>query len=186
MIEQILDSIKPKAKKTIEHLKDELKTIRTGRATPSLVEEVPVSYYGTKVPLKQVATINVPSPRLIMIQPWDKNSLADIQTAISKNSVLGVTPTNDGKVIRLNIPALSEEQREEFIKLVHRKVEEARISLRNIRHEAKEEIRYQKDEGKISEDDMYKGEEKLQKNIGEFIKKIDEISSKKEKEIKEV
>lgn len=186
MIEQILNSIKPRAEKTIGHLKNELKPIRTGRISPSLVEEILVSYYGTKVPLKQVATISVTGPRLIIIQPWDKDSLADIQTAISENSLLGTTPTSDGKVIRLNIPALSEEQREEFVKLVHKKVEEARISLRNIRQEAKEEIRLQKNEGKISEDDMYKGEEELQKNINEFIKKIDEISSQKEKEIKEV
>ncbi len=186
MIKQILDSLKPKMEKTIEHLKDELKTIRTGRAAPSLIEEIPVSYYGSKVPLKQVATINIPNPRVIVIQPWDKDSLVDIQSAISENSVLGATPNNDGKVIRLNIPALSEEQREEFIKVVHKKIEEARISLRNIRHEVKEEIRHNENKGDISEDDMYKGEEELQKNINEYMKKIDEISSQKEKEIREI
>ncbi len=186
MLKQILDNIKPKMEKTITHLKDELKLIRTGRANPALVEKIPVSYYGTKVPLNQVATISVPNPRLILIQPWNKDNLVDIEAAISESSHLGLTPTNNGNVIRLSIPPLSDERREELVKLVAQKVEQARVSLRNLRGEGRQEIREQKSKGEISEDEMYRGGEQLQKITDQFNQKIDDIASKKEKEIREI
>lgn len=185
MIEDVYKITKEKMEKSIHFLIEELKGIRSGRAHSSLVENIQVEYYGSNVPLKQIATISVPETRLIVIQPWDKNALQDIEKALL-SSEIGVTPSNDGKIIRLALPQLSEEQRQNLAKLVHKKGEECKIAIRNIRREANHSIDKIKDEGHISEDDVEKAHKEIQKFTDEYIKKVDEIVAKKVDEIMEV
>ena len=182
MYKELIDNKKTDLDKAIEFFKEEIGKIRTGRANPAMVEHLMVDYYGTKSPLKQVASINVPEPRLITIQPWDKDSLVSIEAAI-RESDLGFNPANDGQVIRLNIPPLTEERRNELVKVLNQRTEDAKIAVRNIREELWKEIQNIEKEGKISEDDKFKGKEKLQEMIDEYNKKIEEIREKKEKEI---
>jgi len=182
MYKQIVDGKKSDLEKSIEHLIVEIGQIRTGRANPALVENIMVDYYGTKTPLKQVANINVPEARLLVIQPWDKDSLVNVESAI-RDSDLGFNPNNDGQVIRINIPSLTEERRKELVKLLNQRAEEAKISVRNIREEVWKEIQEMEKEGKISEDDKFSGKDYLQKSVDEYNKKIDEIKEKKEKDI---
>lgn len=182
MYKQIIDGKKSDLEKSIEHLIVEIGQIRTGRANPALVENIMVDYYGTKTPLKQVANINVPEARLLVIQPWDKDSLVNVESAI-RDSDLGFNPNNDGQVIRINIPSLTEERRKELVKLLNQRAEEAKISVRNIREEVWKEIQEMEKEGKISEDDKFSGKDYLQKSVDEYNKKIDEIKEKKEKDI---
>lgn len=182
MYKKIVDEKKNDLESAIEHLVLEIGKIRTGRANPALVENLMVDYYGSKTPLKQVASINVPESRLLVIQPWDKDSLVNIESAI-RDSDLGFNPNNDGQVIRINIPPLTEERRKELVKVLNQKSEEAKISVRNIREEAWREIQDIEREGKISEDDKFSGKEYLQKIVDEYNKKIEEIKEKKEKDI---
>ncbi len=168
--------------KTIEHLKNEASKVRTGRATPSLVEDVMVNYYGTKTPLKQIASISTPEPRSLVIQPWDRGAIAAIEGAI-RESELNLNPMNDGILVRINIPMLTEERRKEMVKILNQKAEEARISLRSIREDAWKEIQKIEADGGMSEDDKFKGKEKLQEVVDDFNKKIEEIRIVKEKEI---
>lgn len=182
MYKQIVDGKKNDLEKAVEHLIVEIGQIRTGRANPALVENIMVDYYGTKTPLKQVASINVPESKLLVIQPWDKDSLVNIESAI-RDSDLGFNPNNDGQVIRINIPSLTEERRKELVKVLNQRTEEGKISVRNVREEAWKEIQEQEKEGKISEDDKFSGKDYLQKVIDEYNKKIEEIREKKEKEI---
>jgi len=185
MLEQIIQSAKPKVEKAIERFREEIGKLRTGRANPAMVENLTVDYYGAKSPIKQVASINVPEPRLIVIQPWNKDNLVDIEKTINEAG-LGLNPTNDGQVIRIAIPALNEERRAELVKVLGKYAEEARVLARQAREEAWDEIQELVKKGKLAEDDKFKGKDRLQKLMDETNGKIDEIREKKEKEIMEI
>jgi ribosome recycling factor len=172
-------------RKSVDALQDDLMSIRTGRASPALVEKLPVEYYGTITPLNQMASIAAPEPRLLVIRPWDPSALADIERAILKSD-LGLTPMNDGKLIRLSIPRLTEERRRELVKVVSKRVEEARIAIRNLRRDALQDLREFEKEKMISEDDFYRGKDEVQDLTDEFIKEIDEIGQRKETEVMEI
>ncbi|MDD5463950.1 MAG: ribosome recycling factor [Candidatus Moranbacteria bacterium] len=182
MYNEIINLHKEDLEKSVEHFKGEAGKIRTGRANPSLVEDLLVDYYGAKTPLKQIASINTPEPRTIAIQPWDRGALAAIETAI-RNSDLNMNPTNDGVLVRINIPMLTEERRKEMVKMLNQKGEEARIAVRSIREEILKEIKDAEKAGEISEDDEFAGKEKLQVIVDEYNKKIEELRAKKEVEI---
>jgi ribosome recycling factor len=171
--------------KSIENLKHELMGIRTGKANPGLLEGVRVMYYGQTVPLKQVANIAVPEPRLITIHPWEKAMVPEIEKAI-RSSGLGLNPIIEGLVIRLPIPALTEERRKELVKLVKKYGEETRVAIRNVRRDSNERFRKLEKEHKISEDEMHTRQEEVQKMTDRFIKQVDEVIEGKEKEIMEV
>jgi ribosome recycling factor len=185
MIDEVLAEVRERMKKTIEALQDDLLALRTGRASPALVERLPVEYYGAPTPLNQIASIAVPEPRLLVIRPWDPSALSAIEKAIQKSD-LGLTPSNDGKLIRLSIPRLTEERRRDLVKLVSRRVEEARVSVRNLRRDALNDLRDFEKEKMISEDDLYQGKEEVQKLTDEFVVKIDAIGQRKEEEVMEV
>ncbi|NTU70167.1 ribosome recycling factor [bacterium] len=176
---------KEKLEKSLEFFKDELKLIRTGRANPALVEGVTVDYYSTPTPLKQVASISVPEPRMIVIAPYDRSILAGIEKAISESD-LGLSASNDGIVVRVTLPTLTEETRNEFAKMAHQKAEEARVTMRNIRREAIEEVEKQEKAGEISEDDRDKQKKEIQEKLDTYTKHIDEAVTSKEAEIKVV
>ncbi|MDO8513668.1 MAG: ribosome recycling factor [bacterium] len=182
MLDKILHDAKPKMDQAIEHLRDDLRTIRTGRATASLVDDVTVAYYGNSTPLKQVASITTPDSNLISIQPWDKNILGDIENAI-RNANLGFNPINDGHQVRIVLPPLTEERRKEFAKSVNQKAEVTRILLRNIRKEAWDKVQAGQKVGELTEDDRYRGEDRLNRLIDDFNKEVDEIVKQKDKEI---
>lgn len=177
--------LEEKMQLTINNFQKELVTLRTGRASPALLDRVKVDYYGTPTPLKQIANISAPEPRLIIIQPWDKSTINDIEKAILKSD-LGLNPNNDGNVLRLQIPVLTEERRKDLAKTVKKKSEENKVAIRNIRRDFNEELKKQQKDGKISEDDEKKALEKTQKITDQYIKELDEISRKKEKEIMEI
>jgi ribosome recycling factor len=185
MIKDLLHEAEDKMKKAIEALDADLRTIRTGRATPALVERVMVEYYGTPTPLEQLATISAPEPQLLTIRPYDPASLRDIERAILA-SELGLTPNNDGKLIRLVIPRLTQERRVELVKIVHKRVEEARVSIRNIRREAMNDLKDFEKDKLVSEDEADRGRDDLQDLTDRYIKKVDESGARKEKEIAEV
>ncbi|MEW6770676.1 MAG: ribosome recycling factor [Bacillota bacterium] len=172
-------------KKAVEHLKRELTTIRTGRATPALLDKIMVNYYGSPTPVNQLATINVPEPRLLVIQPWDKNVLSEIERAIMKSD-LGINPVNDGAVIRLVLPQLTQERRQELVKLVRKKAEEERVAVRNIRRDTNDELKKLQKEGGFSEDELKRFQGEVQKLTDKYIKEIDNVLAAKEKEIMEV
>jgi ribosome recycling factor len=184
MIEETLQETKDRMVKSIKSLQTEIMRIRTGRASASLLDGIRVDYYGTMTPLNQMATISVPESRLIVIQPWDVSGLKDIEKAILK-SELGLTPSNDGKIIRLSIPPLTEERRKELVKVVHKICEDYKVAVRNIRRDANELLKGFKKDGDISEDDAFKGQDRVQKITDDFIKNIDDIYQAKEKEILE-
>jgi ribosome recycling factor len=185
MIEDALRETRERMEGAVEALKTDLAGIRTGRATPALVQGIKVEYYGTPTPLNQLATISVPEPHMLLIRPFDPSSLAAIERAILK-SELGLTPSNDGRVIRLIIPRLTEERREELARLVGRRVEEARVAIRNIRRDALEDLRSFEKEKLISEDEMYRGKDRLQELTDEYVERVGEIGNRKEQEIMEV
>ncbi len=185
MIKDLLHEAEDKMKKAVEALEADLRTIRTGRASPALVERVMVNYYGIPTPLEQLATITAPEPQLLTIRPYDASSLKDIERAILA-SELGLTPNNDGKLIRLVIPRLTQERRTELNKVVHKRVEEARVSVRNIRRDAMNDLRDFEKEKLISEDEAERGREDLQKLTDRYIEKVDASGARKEKEIAEV
>lgn len=174
-----------KMKKAISVLETDLAAIRAGRANPALLDKITVEYYGVQTPLQQVGTVSVPEARSIVIQPWDMTVLKDIEKAILASD-LGLTPNNDGKVIRLNFPPLTEERRKELSKGVSKRGEEAKVAIRNIRRDAIEGFKKQKKENEITEDDLKELEEKIQKLTDKFVKEIDGIIAAKEKEIMEV
>jgi len=172
-------------KKAVEALRRELAAIRTGRARPSLVDHVRVDYYGSTVPLNQVATVAAPEARLLTIQPWDRQGLGAIEKAIQKSD-LGLNPSNDGHIIRLVIPPLTEERRHELARVVHKKVEEGRVAVRNVRRDSLEHLRrLQKDES-VSEDEERRAQERLQKLTDRFIGGVDRLGQEKEAELLEV
>jgi ribosome recycling factor len=185
MIKDLLHETEDKMKKTLEALDADLRTVRTGRASPALVERVMVDYYGVPTPLEQLATISAPEPQLLTIRPYDPASLKDIERAILA-SELGLTPNNDGKLIRLVIPRLTQERRVELTKVVHKRLEEARVSVRNIRREAMNDLKDFEKDKLVSEDDADRGRDDLQELTDRYIKKVDESGARKEKEIAEV
>lgn len=184
MKEQILSDTREKMDKTIEALKKDFKRIRTGRASTALLDGIKVDCYDTQMPLDQVASLSVPESRLITIKPWDQTVIGEIEKSILK-SELGLTPMNDGKMIRIPIPALTEERRKELVKVGKKMAEEGKISVRNHRRESNEFLKDLKNEKEISEDEFFKGQEEVQKITDEFIKKVDEVTAEKEKEIME-
>jgi ribosome recycling factor len=184
MIKDILADARERMEKTIDSLQNDLRAIRTGRASPALVERLMVEYYGVPTPLIQLAGVTVPEPRMLMIRPWDRNTIGTIEKAILKSD-LGLTPNNDGQAIRLVIPQLTEERRRDLNKQVARRVEEARVSARNIRRDAVEMLRDAEKEKMIDEDDLHKGQEQVQELTDKYIKHVDEIGKAKEAEILE-
>ncbi|MEJ6951517.1 ribosome recycling factor [Natronospora cellulosivora (SeqCode)] len=185
MINEVRNMAEEKMKKTIKATKDDFNTVRTGRARPSLVENIMVDYYGTQTPVQQMAKVVAPEPRLLVIEPWDKTVIAELERAILKEN-LGLTPNNDGSVIRINIPQLTEERRKELAKVVRDKAEKGKIAIRSIRHEANDELKLLESEAEISEDNYHRGLENVQELTDNYIKKIDNILKEKEEEIMEV
>lgn len=184
MIKNIKENARTKMEKSTSLLAQELSKLRTGRASAALLDGVKVEYYGSTLPLNQVASISIPEPRLIIIQPWDKTALEAIEKAIYK-SPIGLTPNNDGNIIRLPIPPLTTERREEIVKLTHKIGEDTKVAIRNIRREANSEIKKEEKDKKMPEDESFKAQEAIQKITDEFIEKVDEILKNKEKEIRE-
>jgi ribosome recycling factor len=174
-----------KMEQAVAHLKDDLAGIRTGRAAPAVINRVTVEYYGTPVPLNQLAGVSVPEPRLLQIQPFDKSAISAIERAIMQSD-LGITPSNDGNVIRLAFPPLTEERRKELVKQVHHRAEEARVAVRNVRRHAKEEMEKLEHDGAISQDNLIRAEKELQKLTDRFVTEVDEIQGHKEQELMEV
>jgi ribosome recycling factor len=185
MIKDLLKEAETRMHSAIQSLDDDLAGIRTGRATPALVEKLPVEYYGTPTPLMQLASISVPEPRSLLIKPFDPSSLKGIERAILASD-LGLTPNNDGKQIRLSLPALTEERRRELVKVVHNRLEECRIAVRNVRRDVHNDMRDFEKEKLISEDDLKRGEEELQKVTDHNIEEINKHGQHKEQEIMEV
>ncbi len=185
MIKEIAQDSEDRMKKAIEHLTKELASLRAGRANPGMLDKIMVDYYGEPTPLNQLANITVPEARLLVIQPWDKHSIADIEKAIMKSD-LGINPSNDGNVIRLAIPQLTEERRKDLVKLVKKRGEEAKVAVRNIRREANDMIKQAEKEKLVSEDEEKKGNEDIQKITDKGVKEIDAILYAKEKDVMEV
>lgn len=185
MISDLKKNTESRMKKSVSSLTETLQSIRAGRANTSLLDRVTVDYYGQQTPLNQVASLSAPEPRLLAIQPWDANLIADIEKAILKSD-LGITPSNDGKIIRLVIPQLTEERRKDLAKTVGKNAEDAKVSVRNIRRDAMEEIKKAEKSKEISEDDKVSYEEDIQKLTDKYIKEIDEVQEAKEKELMEI
>jgi ribosome recycling factor len=184
-VDSALKAATEKMDKAIGVLKDELAGVRAGRATPALLQRVIVDYYGTPVPIQQLASFSVPEPRTLVISPFDRNAIAAMEKAIMASD-LGITPGNDGTVIRLSFPPLTEERRKELIKLVHHRGEEGRVAVRNIRRHSKEELEKLERDGGISEDDLVRSEKELQKLTDKHISDIDEVVAHKDAELKEI
>jgi ribosome recycling factor len=174
-----------KMEQAVAHLKEDLGGIRTGRAAPAVLNRVTVDYYGATVPLNQLASVNVPEPRLLQVTPFDKSAIGAIEKAI-QTSELGITPSNDGNVIRLAFPPLTEERRKELVKQVHHRAEEARVAIRNVRRHAKEEMEKLERDGSISQDELTRAEKELQKLTDRFVAEVDDIQGHKERELLEV
>ncbi len=180
-IQAVIKEAKDKMKKAVEHLSTELARIRAGKANPRILDGIYVDYYGASTPLYQLANIGTPDAKTITIQPWDKNVIDNVEKAIM-DSNLGLNPQNDGEIIRLNIPPLSEERRKDLVKQIHAEAENAKVSIRNSRRDANERLKKLKNEG-IPEDETKRGEDEVQKNTDEYVKNVDEIMEAKEKEI---
>jgi len=184
-VETTLKDAEHKMEQALTHLREELSSIRTGRASAAVLTRITVEYYGSPVPLNQLASINVPEPRLLLIQPFDKNSIGQVEKAIQQSD-LGITPSNDGQVIRLAFPPLTEERRKELVKQVHHRAEEGRVAVRNVRRHAKDDIEKLEREHLISEDELARGEKELQKLTDHHVAEIDEVQRHKESELMEV
>jgi ribosome recycling factor len=185
MVSEALKTIEEKMKTSVKVFRADLATIRTGHASPALVEHLRVEYAGVPMPLNQLAGISAPEAGLLVIQPWDKNSLREIEKAISK-SELGLNPANDGSIIRIAIPPLSEERRQELIKIVHRRTEERRVAIRNLRHEAMNELKKLERDKAISQDEYKRAQDQLQKLTDYFILEAEKLSEDKGRELMEV
>ena len=179
------DEFESKMKKTVDFLWEQFAGIRAGRANASLLDQIKVDYYGTPTPINQIASVSTPDPRTLLIQPWDASSLQPIEKAIL-TSDLGINPVNDGKVLRLAFPQLTEERRKELVKQVSKLAEDAKVAVRNIRREAVEKAKADKKNGELTEDDLANAEKDLQKLTDSYTKEIDSASAKKEKELKEI
>ena len=182
MYQEFLDKLKPRLEKAINQFREEITSLQTGRATPALLEEIEVNAYNTKTPLSQLAAIQSPDPRTLLIQPWDKNIIKEVERAIL-DSPLGLSPVLDGETLRLSIPPLNEEKRKELVRLLKEKMEVARIKVRQERENILDEVKKMGKDGQITEDDKYLTKDKVQELIQEYNKKIDEIASKKEQDI---
>ncbi|NLL18262.1 MAG: ribosome recycling factor [Clostridia bacterium] len=185
MTEQLFQEAEDKMKKAIEAMKRDLASIRAGRANPALLDKVQVDYYGTMTPVNQLASISAPEPRLLVIQPWDKTVIASIEKAILKSD-LNLTPSNDGTIIRIAIPQLTQERRQELVKLVKKKAEEYRVVIRNIRREANDGVKSLEKDKSLSEDEAKKAQEQIQKLTNEYVEQVDKVLANKEAEIMEV
>ncbi len=185
MIRELLQDAESRMKLAIVSLQSDLGAYRTGRASPQLIERIAVEMYGVEMPLNQMAVISVPEPRQLAIRPYDVNSISAIERSIMKSD-LGIMPNNDGKIIRLNLPRLTEERRRDLSKLVGRRVEEAKVAVRNIRRDILRDLREFENESMITEDDLHRGEDDLQAVTDKYVKQIDELGSAKEEEIMEV
>jgi len=181
-MDQSISKKESEFQKAVDHLKGELATLRTGRANASLVEHIEAEYYGAKTPLIQMAQITVPEPRMIAIQPYDKNSLKDIEKAIQASNI-GINPVNDGNFIRLTIPQMTEERRKEIVKMVAQMVEKSRVTIRNIREEIWKELQKMEKDNKLSEDDLRSGKDDLQKVVDKYNDELKKIAEAKEKEV---
>ncbi|HEX2037993.1 MAG TPA: ribosome recycling factor [Chloroflexota bacterium] len=181
----VLAEAEKKMARAVEVLQHDLTTIRTGRASPSLVDRLHVEYYGSEMPLNQLGNITAPEARMLVIQPWDKGAIPAIEKAIMK-SELGLTPSNDGNVIRIVLPQLTEERRRELVRLVHRRVEEGRVAIRNVRREAHEDLRELRKENMATEDDLKQSETRLQRVTDRFVAEADRLGQAKEAEVMEV
>jgi ribosome recycling factor len=185
MDEKTVKEVEAKMEKTLSSLKSDFNKVRTGRASLALFDDIRVDYYGTSTPLNQMATLSVPEPRLITIQPWDTSIIGEIEKAILK-SELGVTPASDGKIIRISIPRLTEERRKELVKVVKKMAEGAKVAVRNIRREANEQLKGLEKDKKISQDQLHQWTDKVQVSTDKYIKRVDEVLAAKEKEILEI
>ncbi len=185
MVKVIIANNEERLEKSIAALKREFGSLRAGRATPSLLDKVMIDYYGTPTPVNQVAKVSVPEPRMIMITPWDKSQMHDIEKAIMKSD-LGLSPNSDGTAIRLSIPQLTQERRQELVKTVGKKAEEAKVAIRNIRRDGNDAIKKLEKVKEITEDESKKGQESVQKLVDKYIKTVDTLREAKEKEIMEV
>jgi len=185
MPDEVYKEIETKMDHSISVFRKELNGIRTGRASLALLDGILVPYYGTQTPLNQLATLAIPESRLITIQPWDSSATGDIEKAILKSN-LGLTPSSDGKIIRITIPLLTEERRRDLVKLVRKKAEESKVAIRNVRREGNESLKSREKKKEMTEDDRAKGQERVQKLTDRFIEIIDDMTSKKEKEVLEV
>ncbi len=184
MIKELLNETESRMRQAVDVLKSDLRTIRTGQASPALVERVMVDYYGQQTPLNQLAVISAPEPTLLTVRPYDPESLEEIERAILKSDV-GLTPNNDGRIIRLPIPRLSEERRHDLVKMVGQRVEEGKVALRNIRRDALDDLREFEREGLISEDAFYRAKEDLQDLTDDYTEKMKDLESRKQREIME-
>lgn len=184
MLSKIYEDTKQKMARSVELLAAELSKIRTGRANPALLEGVKVEYYGTQVPLRQIASITAPEPRLLVVQPWDKSAISQVERAILKAD-LGLNPLSDGNLLRIPIPVLSEERRRELVRLASRLTEEAKVAIRSLRREANEQIKRLEQEKELSEDDALAAQHRIQELTDEYIEELDRILARKEKELLE-
>jgi ribosome recycling factor len=185
VVEDVLKEAERRMKKTVEHVREDFSAIRTGRASASLLNRVNVNYYGQSTPLNQISSIAVPEPTLLVVSPYDKSVTGDVEKAILQSG-LGLNPINDGNVIRLPIPKLTEERRKELTRLVRSKAEEGRVAVRNVRRDAIEDLRAFEKEGEITKDDLHRGQEEIQKLTDRYIHETDETLKVKEKELMEV
>jgi len=184
-MDNLIKGFNEKMDKTISVLKEDLNTVRAGRANPAILDKITADYYGAQTPLKSLANISVPDPRTLMISPFDSSSIGNIEKAINE-AQLGINPTNDGKVIRLVIPHLTEERRKELTKTTKKMGEAAKVAIRNLRRDVNDQAKKLEKDGEITEDQLKKGLDKIQKNTDDYVKKIDDMITKKDKEIMEV
>ncbi|MCD6453925.1 MAG: ribosome recycling factor [Candidatus Aminicenantes bacterium] len=184
-MESVFKEAKKKMEASLEHFKKEISKLRTGRASAAIFEEIKVEYYGAPTPITQLATINIINPELVIIQPWDKNVVAEIEKAIIRSN-LGLNPVNEGTQLKIPIPPLDEERRKDLVKLLHKILEETKAAIRNIRRDAREKLKEMEENKEISEDDKFRGFDKIQELHDEFIKKAEELAKKKEEDILQV
>ncbi|NLM51446.1 MAG: ribosome recycling factor [Firmicutes bacterium] len=185
MLKAIFRDAEERMQKAVSVLKQDLGSLRAGRATPALLDKIMVDYYGSSMPINQLANISVPEPRLLVIQPWDKNAIPEIERAILKSD-LGLTPNTDGSIIRLAIPQLTEERRKELVRVCRKKAEDGRVAIRNIRRDANEELKRMEKAGEITEDEFHRAQDEIQKLTDKMIEGVDKVLADKEKEIMEV
>jgi len=185
MVDDLFGDAERRMQKAVEALKQDVTSIRTGRASSALIERITVDYYGTPTPINQVASISIPEARLLVIQPWDRKMLIDIEKAIQKSD-LGINPNNDGQVIRLAIPPLNEERRRDMVKTLHKKLDEHKVAVRNVRRDAQDKLRDREKKKEVSEDELKRSSERLQKLTDRYIDEMDKVGKTKELEILEV
>jgi ribosome recycling factor len=185
MIDDLFQDATRRMDQAVEHTLQEFNSVRTGRASPALLDRIEIEYYGTPTPLRNLATINVPEPRLLTVQPFDPTSIKAIEKAIQESD-LGIQPSNDGKLIRLAIPQLTEERRKEYVKVVHRLAEDGKVAVRNVRRDAISHLKQMVDNGEVGADEEHRGEERVQKLTDDHVHRIDDLLKRKEAEIMEV